>query len=70
MAHWPSGWLLLGFLLVETAPVFAQSVRAHPVLQRLADNLRVKPLQGLTHRGLVVEDLSEESIRGGLNEAQ
>ncbi len=68
MAHWPAGWLLIGFLLIETAPVFSQSDQAERAFQRMADNLRARPLQGLTHCGLKVEDLSIESIRGGLNE--
>jgi hypothetical protein len=68
--HWLAKALNLAvFLVLGAAPVFAQQNDfAKQFWNKVAAKQKARALEGLKDCGLVVEDLSEDATRGGLNE--
>jgi hypothetical protein len=58
--------ILVGFSLLGVGSVFAQ--QNDQLLGKMAAKLAAMPLQGIKDCGILIENLDEVAIRGGLNE--
>src|SRR5260370_42660521 len=70
IAHWASKALILvGLLLLRIGSVFAQQDdHTQQLVRQMGAKLAAMPLQGIKACGVLVENLNEEAISGGLNE--
>src|ERR1700730_16024422 len=69
MADWASTTLILvGLPLLGIGSAFAQQDHTEQLLRKAAAKLAAMPLQGMQDCGVVVENMNQESISGGLKE--